>query len=450
MGLKRKGSVLLSLLIMTPTFSYATTMDCPTSLNQDATLIDVVVPLSIPIDVDASGNVTTANNFDIDNNSFGPIEIVDISVTPKNSWTLEDFEKDYTDSKVGLKEFGFNIDGKNVPKNGVLPIGIGEYFIPANYSKNLSYDANIAPQKDVITDTTICDIVMVIDWYMNDFTNISYVKVTESDFDYVIATDEELIDEGITEHFVYRGTEEFIEIPSVIAGKEVTNMDGMFLNNTTVKAIKLPNTDIESMNFTFKGCSSLEYVSELPQSLKTLDRAFSDCTSLKIAPALPLNLDSRFGLVSTFRNCSSLLVAPEIPSNISYLTATFKGCTSLLKIPELNDNIISLFYAFSDCENIETIPELPKKLEVLDGTFRDCIKIAEFPNIPNSVYTMVDTFRGDTNIKGTLTIPKSVKTLDNILRGTIKDIVLQYEEGHIEAEAVSVPNNVTKVVINKK
>lgn len=438
------GGIVLTSACIVPT-TYAVGLPSPMELNQEATLLDVTIPLSLPVHVDSLGNVVIANNLEIRNKSYGAIEVQGIEVSGKNSWTLSDFDKDFSSERVGLKEFGFKINNEKVARNGYLPISKNKYVVNGESNKVLTYDVSVAPQKDAIF-TDIADVTLTIDWYGD--SNVDYVKLTEKDFEYVTATDEELIDEGILEHFVYNGTEEYVEIPDVIDGRPVITMDGMFLNNKSVKGVKLPNTDIESMNFTFKGCSSLEEVSELPQSIKTLDRTFSGCTSMEVAPKLPLNLDSKEGLTSTFRDCTNLKVAPEIPENIVYLKATFADCHSLEYAPELPSNTIHLFYTFKNCYSLKVTPEIPNTVKYMQGTFRGCDNLTDIPIIPNTVTEMSELFRSCDNLTGTLTVPSGVKYMTDIFRSTVKPITMEYNRGNTIAESVSVPSNVTKVVID--
>lgn len=161
--LNKRISILTSLLIVGSSISVsANTLTTPTIVNMEATILDVEVPLSMPINVDREGIVTTANNVTISNNSYGPIELSSISITPKNSWTLSDFDKDYSDSVLGLKEFGMEIDNESVDSSGLL--NLSNKFINGGETINIGYNASVSPQKESIVDSNIADVVFTVGW----------------------------------------------------------------------------------------------------------------------------------------------------------------------------------------------------------------------------------------------------------------------------------------------
>ena len=83
--------------------------DVPIELTQAASTFSVTVPTVLPVDVDSDGMVTVNLSNSIINNSYGPIEVKSAKVVPQNSWVSNDFETDFSKSKVGLKEFGFQL-----------------------------------------------------------------------------------------------------------------------------------------------------------------------------------------------------------------------------------------------------------------------------------------------------------------------------------------------------
>ena len=146
MNIKNNVCLLLGLLLMTPTLTYGANLSTPAELNQEATLLDVTVPVSFPISVDNKGGITTADNVSIVNNSYGPIAIEKVSVTPKGNWSISDFDKDYSTSVVGSKEFGFKIDNKEVSTDGST--SISNKIVNGGSSIDISYDSTVAPQKE--------------------------------------------------------------------------------------------------------------------------------------------------------------------------------------------------------------------------------------------------------------------------------------------------------------
>ena len=162
--MKRKcGSVILGLMLLMPMSVNA--LETPVTLTQGANVIDVTVPVSMPIHVDNKGVVTTSDKTNITNNSFAPVEITNIKVTPKDGWSLQDFEKNYHSCKLGTKEFGLKIDGENVNTDGTVK-GTNR-VINGNSSFNLTYGAKVSPQIKEVKNSNIADVVLTIGWKMD-------------------------------------------------------------------------------------------------------------------------------------------------------------------------------------------------------------------------------------------------------------------------------------------
>lgn len=160
--LNKRISILTSLLIVGSSISVsANTLTTPTTVNMEASVIDAVVPTSLPIDVDDKGAVTVASSVSVVNNSNGPIKISNIQVTPKDGWSLVNFDKDYSSNRLGVKEFGFKINDIATEDGS---FSIADNKISGGDSKSLIYDASISPQKDSIIDSNIADVVFTVDW----------------------------------------------------------------------------------------------------------------------------------------------------------------------------------------------------------------------------------------------------------------------------------------------
>lgn len=112
--------LLLSIFLLIPSVANANSTYTPKTLNKEETLIDVTVPLSLPVSVDSVGGVTVSNSVIIVNNTSGAIGVKGIRIEGSNGWSLTSFDKDYSSSKVGLKEFGFKLNGVEVEKTQIL------------------------------------------------------------------------------------------------------------------------------------------------------------------------------------------------------------------------------------------------------------------------------------------------------------------------------------------
>lgn len=170
-GLIGKGTITLptvsnpSIQVDTSVVTFPTddkSLKTPVTLTQEATILDVVVPLSFPVSVDSEGVVTVADNVEVVNNSNGPIKISDVSIQSKDGWTLSDFDKDYSTERVGSKECSFKIEGQEIRDSITL-----DRVVNGLDKCSISYDSNISPQKESIVGSNIADVVFTIDWYEN-------------------------------------------------------------------------------------------------------------------------------------------------------------------------------------------------------------------------------------------------------------------------------------------
>ena len=110
----------------------------------ESNTFSVSVPSSLPIVI--GGRTRGVGNYaEIKNSGDHEVMIKEMYVIPSANWKLVDFDKDFSTGPANLKEFGFQINGINVPTDGVVDVSCFE-TIPANDSLYFYYDANIAPQ----------------------------------------------------------------------------------------------------------------------------------------------------------------------------------------------------------------------------------------------------------------------------------------------------------------
>lgn len=171
--MKQISSVLLSLALtlcmLTPAVSAAEittaggTNEVPVELTQEATAFSVTVPTVLPVDVSATGVVTVATDNKIVNNSFGPVEVKGIEIVSLNDWVLQEFSTDFKTKKVGIKEYGFQMNGEDVATDGSCS---AESFgvIPGNDEISFSYNANVASQNTALDKEQIAQVVFTMGW----------------------------------------------------------------------------------------------------------------------------------------------------------------------------------------------------------------------------------------------------------------------------------------------
>jgi len=149
--------------------AFATDMgsrEVPVIVSAEAGRFSVSVPTVLPVEVDILGNVYCANSgiARIVNNSSGPVEVTNVSLDSANGWTLVPFETDYSSVKTSSKQFGFKLQGANVPTTGICDTS-GFGIIPGNESIAINYDATVATQSTAITTAeTMAYVIFVVGW----------------------------------------------------------------------------------------------------------------------------------------------------------------------------------------------------------------------------------------------------------------------------------------------
>ena len=146
-----------------------------------ATAMSVTVPTALPMAMSQTGDVTTADNCRIVNNSYGAVRVKSVTITAENGWKLTAFGDKATlaSEKVDSNKLGFALSiggGKQVvtdtsdaatqmlisaPIAGCYMSGVG------NTSGNtvvVHYDAIVTPLSNAVTNANIANVVFVIEW----------------------------------------------------------------------------------------------------------------------------------------------------------------------------------------------------------------------------------------------------------------------------------------------
>ena len=181
----------------------------------------------------------------------------------------------------------------------------------------------------------------------------------------------------------------------------VTDLKWLFYNCADLKVMpKLPET-AKSMRFTFRDCTNLSVVSDIPDGVTDISRCFLNCSSIVNAPNLP---DTIIDMSVAFTGCSNLKYCYKLPRNVQDLTNTFSNCSNLISVTEIPESVISMHSTFSLCVNLKSVGK----------------------KIPANVKDMYKTFQRCTNLTGTLEI-------DANLTGATIDNRLDYEYCFVDA-----------------
>lgn len=150
--------------------------------NPSATAMSVTVPTGLPMSMAQNGDVTCASDCKIVNNSYGAVRVKSVTISSAGNWHLTAFGDKSTlaGEKVDSNQLGFAMTiggGQQVkttskastqqlissPVTGCFMSGAGD---TAHNTAAIRYNAIVTPLSDSVTDTTVANVVFVIEWDM--------------------------------------------------------------------------------------------------------------------------------------------------------------------------------------------------------------------------------------------------------------------------------------------
>lgn len=126
-------------------------------------IFSVTVPTSMNITVDRNGKTYSASNAAITNNSTNSVEVVSISLSGKNGWSVVPYSTNMANEKVDAKKIGIKICNSLSTSNQSMQM-FGNWTINQGNSLALPYSAVVSATSSPITDQNVIDITFVIDW----------------------------------------------------------------------------------------------------------------------------------------------------------------------------------------------------------------------------------------------------------------------------------------------
>ncbi len=145
-----------------------------------ATAMSVTVPTALPMAMSQTGDVTTATDCKIVNNSYGAVRVKSVTISTANGWSLTAFGDKSTlaSEKVDSNKLGFALSiggGAAVqtdasgnaqtliaaPVAGCYMSGVGD---TTGNSVNVAYSAIVTPLSAPVTSATVATVVFVIEW----------------------------------------------------------------------------------------------------------------------------------------------------------------------------------------------------------------------------------------------------------------------------------------------
>lgn len=129
-----------------------------------AVQFSVTVPTTMDIHLSSNGAVTVATDAAITNNSWEPVTVQSVTVTPLNNWTLADYATTtFGSGDMDRKALALQLNGHNVPTNGVCD-DIGLPSIPANGGQvKIPYQAKVPVQSTAFSGA-VAKVVFTIGW----------------------------------------------------------------------------------------------------------------------------------------------------------------------------------------------------------------------------------------------------------------------------------------------
>jgi len=148
------------------------------------TKLNVTVPTALPLAMSDDGTVVTATDCKIVNHSYGAVRVKTVTISAASDWNLTSFgDKDsLAGEKVDSNKLGFALSiggGKEVmtkgsastqrliaaPMDGCYMTGVGD---PNGNTAAIEYAAIVTPMSGAVNNTTIANVIFVIEWDMVD------------------------------------------------------------------------------------------------------------------------------------------------------------------------------------------------------------------------------------------------------------------------------------------
>lgn len=142
----------------------------PVTVAREAATFSVTVPTTLPISVDADGNVTTATDAAINNNSGAPVAVTKVELASLSDWTLAAYSRDILNLPVDTRQFGLqmNIGDKTIATSNSGTSDILSDSLNARIAKGqncaVTYNALFPAQTAAVSGTRIANVVFTVAW----------------------------------------------------------------------------------------------------------------------------------------------------------------------------------------------------------------------------------------------------------------------------------------------
>ena len=161
--------------------SLSSTDDGTLGGDPSATALRVTVPTALPMAMNQDGDVTTATDCKIVNNSFGAVRVASVTITAADDWSLTAFgdKSILAGEKVDSNQIGFAIsigggdmmatDNSNEDTQALISAPIAGCFMTGVGNQNgnsvaVNYDAIVTPLTTAVTNATVANVVFIVEW----------------------------------------------------------------------------------------------------------------------------------------------------------------------------------------------------------------------------------------------------------------------------------------------
>lgn len=145
----------------------------PVELTMESSSFSVSLPLGLLVEVTRDGEIYTATECSIINNSRSPIVVDDVLVQTDSPWVLEEFDAAYYSMPVNTSKLGFQLNTENVGLDGKVALERSNWPVIYGYDEMaLDYDANL-PAVSEDKETVMGKVIFTIDFWSADSDSFS-------------------------------------------------------------------------------------------------------------------------------------------------------------------------------------------------------------------------------------------------------------------------------------
>ena len=140
------------------------------------TAMSVTIPTGLPMAMSQSGDVTTADNCQIVNHSYGAVRVRSVSISAVDGWKLTAFgdKSSLAHEKVDSDKLGFAVsigggaqvqtDASDAASQALLTAPMTGCYLSGVGDASVAYAAIVTPLSQAVTNATVANVVFVVEW----------------------------------------------------------------------------------------------------------------------------------------------------------------------------------------------------------------------------------------------------------------------------------------------